>query len=97
MQKKEEYNVSGKHHRSGGVSSILSTPEHNVLMVSFCDCLLSVVRRQHLPFRGHIYCLNFMKLGQKIYTNDILDEFENGSGWLKNMSSRGGVFFLIWL
>ncbi|KAH3887317.1 hypothetical protein DPMN_011332 [Dreissena polymorpha] len=25
-----------------------------------------------------------MKLGQKIFPNDILDEFENVSGWLKN-------------
>ena len=30
-----------------------------------------------------------MKFGQKICPNDILDNFENGSGWLKNMAARG--------
>ena len=30
-----------------------------------------------------------MKLGQKIHPNNILNEFENGSGWLKNMAARG--------
>ena len=34
-----------------------------------------------------------MKLGQKICPNDILDEFENGFGCLKNMATRGrGIF-----
>ena len=30
-----------------------------------------------------------MKLGQNMCLNNILDEFENGSGWLKNMAARG--------
>jgi hypothetical protein len=30
-----------------------------------------------------------MKLGQKICPIDISEEFENGSGWLKNMAARG--------
>ena len=30
-----------------------------------------------------------MKLGQNMCPNNILDEFENGSGWLKNMAARG--------
>ena len=29
-----------------------------------------------------------MKLSQNICSNDILDEFEYGSGWLKNMAAR---------
>jgi hypothetical protein len=34
-----------------------------------------------------------MKLGQKIGLNDILDEFENGYVWLKNVASIGrGIF-----
>jgi hypothetical protein len=63
-----------------------------VLMVSYCDRLLSVVRRQHLPCehsRGLIYCPIFMKLSQNMCPNDILEEFENGSGWLKIMAARG--------
>ena len=30
-----------------------------------------------------------MKLSQNICSNDILNEFVNGSGWLKNMAARG--------
>ena len=34
-----------------------------------------------------------MKLGKKIRPNDILDLFENGSDWLKNMAARErGIF-----
>ncbi|KAH3894455.1 hypothetical protein DPMN_018612 [Dreissena polymorpha] len=34
-----------------------------------------------------------MKLGQKIYLNNILDEFENDASWLKNMAARRqGIF-----
>jgi len=47
--------------------------------------------------RGHIYCLIFIKLGQKIYFNNILEDFENDAGWLKNMAARGRGIFLIWL
>jgi len=42
-------------------------------------------------------CPIFMKLGQKIYLNDILDAFENGSGWLKSMAAWRRGIFLIWL
>ena len=42
-----------------------------------------------LHSRGHIYCPIFMKLGENMCPNDILDKFENGSGWLKNMAARG--------
>jgi hypothetical protein len=35
-----------------------------------------------------------MKLGQKIWPNDILDEFENGDLCLKNMAARGRGIFL---
>jgi len=34
-----------------------------------------------------------MKLGHKICTNDILDEFENGFGWWKNMAAKGAWHF----
>ncbi len=38
-----------------------------------------------------------MKLGQKICPNDILDEFENGSGWwLKNMAAKGAGNFSLY-
>ena len=34
-----------------------------------------------------------MKLGQKIYPNYILDEFENGLGWLKKIATwTRGIF-----
>jgi hypothetical protein len=34
-----------------------------------------------------------MKLGQKIHPNNILDEFENDAGLLKNIAARGrGIF-----
>ena len=39
--------------------------------------------------RGHIYFLIFMILSQNMCPNDILDEFKNGFGWLKNMAARG--------
>jgi hypothetical protein len=43
--------------------------------------------------RGHIYCPIFMKLVQKIHPDNILDEFKNDAGWLKNMAARGrGIF-----
>ena len=46
--------------------------------------------------RCHIYCAIFAKICQKISPNDIFDEFENGSGWLKNMATRGwGIFTYI--
>ncbi|KAH3793743.1 hypothetical protein DPMN_147262 [Dreissena polymorpha] len=38
-----------------------------------------------------------MKLGQKICPNDILHDFENGFVCFKNMATKGGAFFLIWL
>ena len=46
---------------------------------------------------GHIYFPIFMKLGQKICPNDILDEFENGYVCMKNMAAKGRGIFLIWL
>ena len=42
-----------------------------------------------LHSRSHIHCPIFMKLSQNICSNDILNEFVNGSGWLKNMAARG--------
>jgi hypothetical protein len=46
-----------------------------------------------LHSRGHIYYPIFMKLGQKIHPNNILEEIENDAGWLKNMAASGrGIF-----
>ena len=69
-------------------SFLFSSPEHKVLMVSYCERFLSVVCRA-LHSRGHIYCLIFMKLGQNMCPNYILDKFENSSGWMKNIAARG--------
>ena len=30
-----------------------------------------------------------MKLGQNMCPNNILDEFENGSSWMKNIAAMG--------
>jgi hypothetical protein len=37
-----------------------------------------------------------MKLGQKICPIDISEEFENGSGWLKNMAAKGAGHFSLY-
>jgi hypothetical protein len=47
--------------------------------------------------RGNFYCPIFMKFGQKIGLNDILDEIESNYVCLKKLLPRGGAFFLIWL
>ena len=53
-----------------------------VLMVSYCDRAVFVVRCNFLPCvrsRGHIFSPIFMKLGQNVCLNKISDEFEIGS------------------
>jgi len=37
-----------------------------------------------------------MKLGQKIHPNNILDEFKNDAGWLKNMATTGAGLFSLY-
>ena len=76
-----------------------SSPEHEVLMVSYCDSAVSGVRRpscvvrrassvvNFLPCvcsRGHIFSRILMKVGQDVCLDDISDEFENGSHGVKN-------------
>ena len=34
--------------------------------------------------RGHIFCPIIMKYGQNVFLDEILDEFENRSCWVKN-------------
>ena len=47
----------------------VSSPELNVLKVSFCGGPMSVVRHQHLPCghaRDHIFCSIDLKFGQNV-------------------------------
>ena len=70
----------------------ISSPEHEVLMVSYCNRAVSIVRRalsvvNFLPCvrsRGHIFSPILMKLGQNVCLNKISDEFEIGSCGVKN-------------
>ena len=69
----------------------VSSPEHEVLMVSYCDRAVSVVCRassvvNFLPCvrsRGHSFGRILMKVGQDVCL-EISDEFENGSCGVKN-------------
>ena len=38
-----------------------------------------IVEKPCLQYRGHIFCLIIMKLGQNVCLDEISDEFENGS------------------
>ena len=74
------------------VTSMFSSPEHEVLMVSYCDRAVSGVRRassvvNFLPCvrsRGHSFGRILMKVGQDVCLDEISDEFENGSCGVKN-------------
>ena len=73
-------------------SWVFSSPEHEVLMVSYWDSAVSVVRRassvvNFLPCvrsRGHSFGRILMKVGQDVCLDEISDEFENGSCGVKN-------------
>ena len=73
-------------------SDFVSSPEHEVLMVSYCDRAVSGVRRassvvNFLPCvrsRGHSFGRILMKVGQDVCLDEISDEFENGSYGVKN-------------
>ena len=41
-----------------------------------------------------MYCPILMKLGEKICPDDVLDELNNRSGWLKNIDAREAGLFL---
>ena len=65
----------------------ISSPEQNVLKVSFSGHPMLVVRRQHLPcghFRGHISCSIDLKVGQNVCLDKISDEFEFWPPWVIN-------------
>ena len=69
-----------------------SSPEHEVLMVSYCDRAVSGVRRESsgvniLPCvrsRGHSFGRILMKVDQDVCLDKISDGFENGSCGVKN-------------
>ena len=71
---------------------LFSSPEHEVLMVSYCDRAVSVVRCASSVFnflpcvhsRGHIFSPILMKLGQNVCLNKISDELEIGSCGVKS-------------
>ena len=86
-----------KGNKCGNVLSIItvtvfSSPEHEVLMVSYWDSAVSGVRRassvvNFLPCvrsRGHSFGRILMKVGQDVCLDEISDEFENGSCGVKN-------------
>ena len=76
-----------------GSACILSSPEHEVLRVSYCDSAVFVMRRvscgiNFLPCehsRGHIFSPIILKRGQDVFLDEISDEFENGSCRLKKL------------
>ena len=58
------------------------SPEHEVLRVSYCDSVVSVVRCKPLACvrsRSHIFSPIIMKLGQNVCLDKISNKFENGS------------------
>ena len=78
---------------------VFSSPEHEVLMVRYCDSAVSVVRRPSSVVRrpssvvnflpcvrstGHSFGRILMKVGQDVCLDEISDEFENGSCGVKN-------------
>ena len=71
---------------------LFSSPEHEVLMVSYCDRAVSGVRRASsvvnflacVRSRGHSFGQILMKVGQDVCLDEISDEFENGSCGVKN-------------
>ena len=74
--------------------TLFSSPEHEVLLVSYCDRAVSFVRCassvvNFLPCvrsRGHIFSPILMKLGLNVCLNKISDELEIGSCGVKTRS-----------
>ena len=50
-----------------------------------------ILENPYVRFRGHIFCLIIMKLGQNNFLDEISDKFENGSCWDKNQVTRSNV------
>ena len=66
------------------LGAFFSSPEHEVLRVSYCDNVVSVVRRASSTF-WLVYALEaIMKPGQNACLDKVSDEFENGSVRVKN-------------
>ena len=63
-----------------------------MLIVNYCDSAVSVVRRVSsiinflacVHSRGRIFSPIIMKLGKNVCLDEISDEFQNGSGRVKN-------------
>ena len=87
LQYKSFENTVGKGEIAHNVQFLLfpqcfSSPEHEA---SYCDSLLCVVNfLACVRCRGHIFRTIIMKHGQNVCLDGILDEFENGSCWIKN-------------
>ena len=43
-----------------------------------------ILEKPSIHFRGHIFSLILMKLGQNVCPDEMLDKFENGSCLVKN-------------
>ena len=43
-----------------------------------------ILENRCVHFRGHIFCLIIIKLGQNVYLDEISDDFENGSCSVKD-------------
>ena len=41
--------------------------------------MVGQIRKTFVRSRGHIFSLIIMKLGQNVFLDEMLDEFENGS------------------
>ena len=55
------------------------------LMISWTSLKISHVKSEtRSNFRGHIFSLVLLKEGQNVSLDDISNEFENGSCWVKN-------------
>ena len=56
-----------------------------MLRLSCCDSAVSVINfLACVRSRGHIFSQIIMKLSQNICLDEISDEFENGSCWVKS-------------
>ena len=73
-----------------------SSPEHEVLGVSYCDRAVSVVRRSFVRRPSSTFCLVrifspiTMKLCKNIWLGEISDEFEHRS-WVKNEVTKSNI------
>ena len=50
-----------------------------------------ILEKPFVRSRAHIFGPIFLKLDQDLFLNDILDEIENGSCWVKKTRSPGQI------